>query len=58
MDNYIFDSHVHSNNSFDATDSIEDICKYAIKKEINGFCITDHLDVNEYNDHMEKCIKK
>lgn len=68
MKNYIFDSHVHSCNSFDGIHSIDDLCKSAIEKNINGFCITDHLEMNEYELHikgiesshndMRKCIEK
>lgn len=58
MNNYIFDSHVHSNNSFDASDSIKKLCEWAIKNKIHGFCITDHLEVNEYNKTFKKSIRK
>lgn len=68
MKNYIFDSHVHSCNSFDAKDSIDELCKVAIEKNIGGFCITDHLEMNEYDfhikgiksshDEMRKCIER
>ena len=58
MNKYIFDSHVHSNNSFDALDSVIELCEMAIKNNIDGFCITDHLEVHEYSEEYEKSITK
>lgn len=55
---YIFDSHVHSENSFDGCDSVIELCKEAIKNNIDGFCITDHLEVQEYNEEYEESITK
>lgn len=58
MNKYIFDSHVHSENSFDACDSVITLCEEAIKNNIDGFCITDHLEVHEYNEEYKKSITK
>ncbi len=58
LNNYIFDSHVHSNNSFDAKDSVKELCEWAVKNEIQGFCITDHLDINDCDEVMERSIIK
>ena len=58
MNKYIFDSHVHSENSFDACDSVISLCEGAIKNGVNGFSITDHLEVQEYNEEYENNITK
>lgn len=41
----LFDSHVHSDNSFDAKNSITHICEQAVARGISGISITDHADV-------------
>lgn len=40
------DSHTHSNFSFDATQSIEELCISAIEKGIKRVALTDHLDID------------
>ena len=40
------DSHTHSNFSFDATQSIEELCISAIDKGIKRVALTDHLDID------------
>ena len=42
----IIDYHVHSDNSFDGTANIYDICKSAIKKGISEICFTEHFSVD------------
>jgi len=37
--------HVHSSISPDGADSLESVAKSAISKGLNGFCLTDHLDL-------------
>lgn len=44
----IFDSHTHSDTSWDAEHSITFLCETAVKKGILGFAITDHCEINEY----------
>ena len=41
------DTHVHSNNSFDGNNSVEEICLKAIEKGISILAITDHLEAPE-----------
>lgn len=63
----ICDSHIHSNNSFDAHDSVEDICLAAIEKGIDTITITDHCETwainkpdfefGDFNTRIPKSIK-
>jgi len=46
----IFDSHVHTNHSFDAQDSAEDICAQALERGVMGIAFTDHYEC----DRVEK----
>lgn len=41
-----YDTHVHSDNSFDAKSSVADICKKAVQKGLAGFAVTDHADMD------------
>lgn len=45
----LFDSHVHSDNSHDASHSVTYLCETAVDKNLMGISITDHCDINEYN---------
>lgn len=59
------DCHTHSNNSFDADNSVKEMCQSAVNKNVKILAITDHLEVPEislkeksiYGD-MVKQIKK
>lgn len=42
----IFDSHIHSVNSFDGNHSCKEMCDYAIKNNAVGICFTDHCDID------------
>ncbi|MDR3552387.1 MAG: histidinol-phosphatase HisJ family protein, partial [Clostridia bacterium] len=43
------DSHLHSNNSPDASsDTVEALCESAIKKRLATISITDHCEINRY----------
>ncbi len=44
----LFDSHVHSDMSWDAEHSLTFLCETAVNKGILGFAVTDHCEVNEY----------
>lgn len=48
------DLHIHSNNSFDAKCSVDEICKIAIDSGIGTIAITDHCEA-EYIDKGEDC---
>lgn len=51
------DTHMHSNNSFDADCKIDDICQTAISKNINVIAITDHCEIDMlHNKTMLKDI--
>ena len=51
MSQRYFDSHVHSSNSPDASpDTVEMIAASAREKGLAGVCITDHCDVNCYEE--------
>ncbi len=45
----LFDCHTHSVNS-DGINSVEEMCVCAIEKGIDGIMITDHADMNFYNE--------
>ena len=40
----ICDMHTHSNNSFDALNSVDEMCQSAINKELYAISITDHCE--------------
>ena len=48
MAQFVFDSHTHSNFSPDAQSNLDQMCLSAIEKGIDGFCVTDHCDVNHF----------
>lgn len=43
---FLYDMHTHTNRSFDAEASLQDQCRRAEELHLNGFCVTDHCDVN------------
>lgn len=61
------DYHLHSNNSFDSKDTIENICRNAINLGFTEVCFTEHLSVNpkdpsynyldydKYTNEINKC---
>lgn len=51
MFNNLFDSHTHSDNSFDGTHSIMFMCEAAISKGLLGIAITDHADIDYLVEH-------
>ncbi|MDP4120236.1 MAG: histidinol-phosphatase HisJ family protein [Bacillota bacterium] len=42
---FLADCHVHSNCSFDGKNTVSELCKEAVKKQLNAVTITDHLEV-------------
>ena len=48
----LFDSHTHSDNSFDGTHSIMFMCESAIDKGFLGIAITDHADIDYLEEHQ------
>ncbi|WP_312641439.1 histidinol-phosphatase HisJ family protein [Hydrogenoanaerobacterium sp.] len=46
----LFDSHTHSDNSFDGTHSVMFMCEAAVQKGLLGIAITDHADM----DYLEE----
>ncbi|MEG2597265.1 MAG: histidinol-phosphatase HisJ family protein [Oscillospiraceae bacterium] len=45
----LVDCHNHSNHSFDAVDSMMDMCRQADKLHLTAFAITDHCDLTGNN---------
>lgn len=45
----LYDCHTHSTNS-DGKNSIDELCLSAIEKSMSGITITDHADMNFYNE--------
>ncbi len=50
----ISDSHIHSNNSFDGVNTVDEICKKAIELGRYAITITDHIEANLYYSDKEK----
>jgi len=44
----LFDSHTHSENSFDASHSVTFMCEKAIEAGVSGICVTDHCELKDY----------
>jgi len=49
----ICDSHIHSNNSFDAFDPVDEMCLAAIEKNIHSITFTDHCETWAIDDVYE-----
>ena len=47
----MFDSHIHTKYSDDSEALIDDYCKIAVKKGINGITFTDHVVIYKYKDY-------
>ena len=41
----IYDSHIHSINSFDGKQTVEEICRTALEKKLSGVTVSDHADL-------------
>ncbi len=54
----MYDCHIHSINSHDGRESIEDICKHAIKIGLSGIAISDHTLPQPYGFEIYENIKK
>lgn len=48
--NIITDTHIHSHHSSDAVNSINEIAREAVNKQIEIICITDHIDIDYPGD--------
>lgn len=46
MDMYLTEYHHHTDNSFDSTASMFDVCAQAIKNGVDEICFTEHFSVN------------
>lgn len=57
----LFDSHMHTVNSLDGGQTVNELCECAIKKGLKGAAVTDHVDMwfykseNTYN-RIKQCI--
>ncbi len=55
----VFDSHMHTYNSLDGGQTVDELCESAIEKGLTGAAVTDHVDMWFYNDeNTEERIKK
>ena len=43
----LVDYHLHTNNSFDGTQTIDELCKAAISLGLDEVAVTDHMDIFE-----------
>ncbi len=41
-----YDFHIHTDNSLDGRQTVDDACRAAIEKGLTGIAITDHADIN------------
>ncbi len=58
----MFDSHMHTKNSPDSKQTIDEVCTSAIARGLNGIAITDHVDMWFYKkenteERIRCCIK-
>ena len=44
----LFDSHIHTDNSFDGVHSLTFLCEKAVEKGLSGLCVTDHCELRDY----------
>lgn len=54
----MYDCHIHSINSHDGRETIDDICKHAIKIGLSGIAISDHTLPPPYGCEVYENIKK
>lgn len=54
----LVDCHNHTKYSFDGKDTVKDMIESAIDKGISVFSITDHADVNYYEQNIEENVGK
>lgn len=57
----MFDFHIHSKNSLDSKQTLDEICLSAIEKRLDGIAVTDHVDMWFYDlehteDRISACI--
>lgn len=49
----MYDYHIHSKFSVDSRSDMKEICKFAMKKRLNGICFTDHIDIEDLESNIE-----
>lgn len=59
----MYDFHMHTHNSLDSKQTLDEICESAIKKGLEGVAITDHIDMWFYDrenteERIDNCIKE
>ncbi|MBQ2755057.1 MAG: histidinol-phosphatase HisJ family protein [Oscillospiraceae bacterium] len=47
----LFDSHTHTDNSFDGHHSAMTLCEAAVENGISGIAITDHCEIELFEEH-------
>ncbi len=52
------DMHVHSKYSYDGASEVEDIFKWAEKRDLDGVAITDHFDNRAWERAQEEAEKR
>lgn len=57
----MFDLHIHTENSNDSTQTIEEVCESAIAKGLSAIAICDHVDIDfveklKVYDAMKACV--
>ncbi|MBQ7353492.1 MAG: histidinol-phosphatase HisJ family protein [Clostridia bacterium] len=50
MNQTLADMHVHSQNSHDGTFAVVDIARHALENGVSVFAVTDHCDIQYYNE--------
>lgn len=59
----LYDGHMHTVNSLDGGQTVDEICKTALEKGLSGVSITDHVDMWFYDKEntegrIKNCIKQ
>lgn len=59
----MYDLHIHTKNSHDSEQTLDEVCTFAIEKGLKGIAICDHVDMwfaKDLNtcDMMKTCIKE
>lgn len=52
----MFDTHVHTNNSHDCKQTIDELCQSTINKGVRVISLTDHIDVFAYTEEHNSSV--
>lgn len=52
----MYDTHIHTNNSHDSKQTIDEVCQSAIEKGVKAISLTDHIDVFAYTEERNSQV--